>query len=119
MGISRIVFLLTIAIAMAMFVVSERNNTTKIGYQIAELQKSCSELKEKNRYLSYYIDKSKSPDIIAFKVRGMKLSLNRPEELRGTLVSGRTNPKEDTMKTMVSKNLVTQKEPATNRSSHY
>lgn len=120
MGVSRIVFLLAIAIAMAMFVVSERNNTIEIGYQIAKLQKNCVELSEKNRKLGYYVDKLKSPDVIAYKVQSMKLPLNSQEEFRGTLVASRTKPKEDATKTRVNKNLVTQKEPAaTGRTSHY
>ena len=120
MGISRIVFLLSIAIAMAMFVVSERNNTIELGYQIAKLQKSCVELSEKNRNLAYYVDKLKSPDVIAFKVQSMKLALNQQEEFRGTLVASRTKPKEDAAKIRVNKTLVTQKEPATTgRSLHY
>ncbi|MBI5309186.1 MAG: hypothetical protein HZB37_12875 [Planctomycetes bacterium] len=120
MGVSRIVFLLAIAIAMAMFVVSERNNTIEIGYQIAKLQKSCAELSEKNRNLAYYVDKLKSPDVIAYKVQSMKLSLNQQQEFRGTLVASRTQPKEDATKLRINRNLVTQKEPATTgRSSHY
>lgn len=120
MGVSRIVFLFVIAIAMAMFVVSERNKSIEIGYQIAKLQKSCSELSEKNRKLGYYVDKLKSPDVIAYKVQSMKLSLNPQEELRGTLVASRTKPKDDATKTRWSKNLYTQKEPATtSRSSRY
>ncbi len=120
MGISRIVFLLSIAIAMAMFVVSERNNTIEIGYQIAKLQKSCVELSEKNRNLAYYVDKLKSPDVIAYKVQSMKLVLNPQEEFRGTLVASRTKTKEDATKIRLNKTLVTQKEPATTgRSLHY
>lgn len=120
MGVSRIVFLLSIAIAMAMFVVSERNNTIEIGYQIAKLQKSCVELSEKNRNLAYYVDKLKSPDVIAYKVQSMKLALNPQEEFRGTLVASRTKQKEDATKIRVNKTLVTQKEPATTgRSLHY
>lgn len=120
MGISRIVFLLSIAIAMAMFVVSERNNTVEIGYQIAKLQKSCAELSEKNRNLAYYVDKLKSPDVIAYKVQSMKLALNPQEEFHGTLVASRTKLKEDATKVRVNKTLVTQKEPATTgRSPHY
>jgi len=120
MGISRIVFLLAIAIAMAMFVVSERNNTIEIGYQIAKLQKSCAELSEKNRKLAHYVDKLKSPDVIAYKVQSMNLALSPQEEFRGTLVASRTKPKEDTTKIRINKTLVTQKEPATTgRSSHY
>ena len=121
MGISRIVFLLAIAIAMAMFVVSERNNTIEIGYQIAKLQKSCAELSEKNRNLAYYVNKLKSPDVIAYKVQSKKLvHLNPQEEFRVTLVDNRAKQKEVATKIRTNKTLVTQKEPATTgRSSHY
>ena len=121
MGISRIVFLLSIAIAMAMFVVSERNNTIEIGYQIAKLQKSCGELSEQNRKLTHYVEKLKSPDVIAYTVQSMKLAhLNPQEEFRGTLVASRTKQKEDATKIRLNKTLVTQKEPATTgRSLHY
>lgn len=120
MGISRIVFLMSITIAMAMFVVSERKNTTKIGYQMAELQKSCAELSEKNRNLAHYVDKMKSSSVIAYKVQSMKLALNQQEEFRGTLVANRIKTTEDATKIRVNKTLVTQKEPATTgRSSHY
>ena len=120
MGITRIVFLMSITIAMAMFVVSERNNTIEIGYQMAKLQKSCAELSEKNRNLAHYVDKMKSSSVIAYKVQSMKLALNQQEEFRGTLVASRTKTKEDATKIRVNKTLVTQKEPAaTGRSSHY
>ena len=120
MGISRVIFLLSIAITMAMFVVSERNSTIEIGYQIAKLQKSCVELSEKNRKLAYDVDNQKSPNAIACKVQFMKLALNPQEEFRGTLVASRTKLKEDTAKIRVNKTLVTQKEPATTgRSLHY
>ena len=108
------------AIAMAMFVVSERNNSIEIGYQIAKLQKSCSELSEKNRTLGYYVDKLKSADVIAYKVQSMKLVLNQPEELRGTLVASKTKANDVAAKARISKNLYTQREPATtSRSSRY
>lgn len=114
MGVLRILLVFAITIMMAMFVVLERNKIIKIGYQVAKLQRNCTELSEKNRKLSYYVGKLKSPEIIAYKVQSLKLPLILQEDSSGIMVASQIKLKEDVTKPVkmnLNKDLYTQKEP--------
>jgi len=123
MGVSRILVMFTIAIAMAMFVVWERNNIIEIGYQVAKLQRDCDELSEANRKLNYYVSRLKSPENIVYKVQSLKLPLILQEDSSGIMIAGQIKLKENVlkaMKTSLNKDLYTQKEPILNCCSlHY
>lgn len=75
MGMSRFLIMFAIIIMMAMLIVWERNKTYEIGYHVANLQKECAELTEKNRKLNYYVSVLKSTEIIALKVQTLNLPL--------------------------------------------
>lgn len=120
MGVSRILVLFVIAIAMAVFVVWERNKIIEIGYQVAKLQRDCDELSETNRKLNYYVGRLKKPENIVSKVQSLKLPLILQEDLSGTMVAGQIKLKEKTMKENQNKDLYTQKRPLLNCCSlHY
>lgn len=110
--------MLTIAIAMAMFVVSERNKIIEIGYQVAKLQRNCDELSEKNRKLNYHVSRLKSPEVIVYKVQSLKLPLIPQEDTSGIMIAGRIKLKENNairaQKMSVNKDLYTQKGPLLN-----
>jgi hypothetical protein len=101
-----------IAIAMAVFVVWERNKIIEIGYQVAKLQRNCDELLEANRKLNYYVGRLKTPENIVYKVQSLKMPLVLQEDTSGIMVAGYIRPKESTMsavKTKLNKDLYTQK----------
>ncbi|TVM00330.1 MAG: hypothetical protein CV087_14460 [Candidatus Brocadia sp. WS118] len=111
MGISRMLLMFTITIAMAIFVVSERNKIIETGYSVAKLQKNCDELSEKNRKLNYYVDRLKSPEVIVYKVQSLKLPLV-PQEDEAGMIAWHIKLKKDVMKamkTVVHKDVFTQK----------
>lgn len=111
MGVSRILLLFVITIAMAMFVVSERNKIIEIGYQVAKLQRNCDELSEKNRKLNYYVSRLQSPEVIVYKVQSLKLPLVHQEDQAG-MIAVQVKPKEDVIKAMkkvINKDFYTQK----------
>lgn len=111
MGVSRILLLFVITIAMAMFVVSERNRIIEIGYQVAKLQRSCDELSEKNRKLNYYVSRLQSPEVIVYKVQSLKLPL-APQEDQAGMIAVQVKLKEDVIKAMkkvINKDFYTQK----------
>ncbi|MDN3514849.1 MAG: hypothetical protein NG747_10660 [Candidatus Brocadia sp.] len=113
MGLSRILAMFIIAIAMALFVVWERNKIIEIGYQVAKLQRNCDELSEKNRKLSYYVGRLKSPENIVSKVQSLKLPLVLQGDLSGVMIAGHRKLQENVisaMKTSANKDLYTQKE---------
>ena len=117
-GISRILLVFTIIITMALFVVWERNKTIELGYQVAKLQRNCAELSEKNRKLNYYVNRLKSPEVIAFKIRSLKLPLIQQEETSYMTAMGRQSQLKENLtkpiKTGLNKDLYTQKEPILN-----
>lgn len=99
---------------MAMFIVLEKNRIIEIGYQIAKLQKNCAELSEKNRKLNYYVNRLKSPEIIAYKVQSLKLPLIPQDDSPGIMVAGQIMSKESMMKTVKmnsNKDLYTLRKP--------
>src|SRR3990167_8756798 len=107
MGMSRIILIFIITIAMAMFVALERNKTLEVGYQIAKLQKNYAELEE-----NYKVSRLKKPEIIAMKVQSLKLPLTIQEERTGIILMGQKF-KDNVMKatdTNFIKDLYTQKE---------
>lgn len=111
MGISRMVLMFTITIAMAIFVVSERNKIIETGYLVAKLQRNCDELVEKNRKLNYYVGRLKSPEVIVYKVQSLKLPIV-PQEGETGMIAGHIKLKKDVMKamkTVVHKDIFTQK----------
>jgi ligand-binding sensor protein len=103
----------TIAIAMAMVVVWERNKIIEIGYQVAKLQRNCDELLESNRKLNYYVSRLKSPENIVYKVQSLKLPLILQEDSSGIMIAGQIKLKENVTKAPkinLNKDLYTQKE---------
>ncbi|MFN3531477.1 MAG: hypothetical protein ACK41Q_03035 [Candidatus Brocadia sp.] len=112
MGVSRILVMFIIAIAMAVFVVWERNKIIEIGYQVAKLQRNCDELSEENRKLNYYVGRLKTPENIVYKVQSLKLPLILQEDSSGIMIAGQIKLKENVtkaMKTNLNKDLYTQK----------
>lgn len=123
MGVSRMLVMFTTAIAMAVFVVWERNKIIEIGYQVAKLQKECDELSEANRKLNYHVGRLKSPENIVYKVQSFKLPLILREDSSGIMIAGQIKLKEDALKVKkmnYHKGLYTQKDPLLNCCSlHY
>ena len=112
MGISRILLVFTIAIIMAMFLVWERNKIIELGYQVARLQKNCSELSEKNKKLNYHVNRLKSPQIIVYKIQSLKMPLIPQDATLGIIMMGQTKFQENvakSLKTSLNKDLYTQK----------
>ena len=112
MGVSRILLVFTIAIIMAMFLVWERNKIIELGYQVARLQKNCTELSEKNRKLNYHVDRLKSPQIIVYKIQSLKMPLIPQDATLGIIMMGQTKFQENvakSLKTSLNKDLYTQK----------
>ena len=112
MGVSRILLVFTIAIIMAMFLVWERNKIIELGYQVARLQKNCTELSEKNRKLNYHVNRLKSPQIIVYKIQSLKMPLIPQDATLGIIMMGQTKFQENvakSLKTSLNKDLYTQK----------
>ena len=117
MGVSRILLVFTIAIIMAMFLVWERNKIIELGYQVARLQKNCTELSEKNRKLNYHVDRLKSPQIIVYKIQSLKMPLIPQDETSGIIMMGQAKFQENvakSQKTSLNKDLYTQKDQILN-----
>ena len=113
MGVSRILLVFTIAIIMAMFLVWERNKIIELGYQVAKLQKNCTELSEKNRKLNYHVDRLKSPQIIVYKIQSLKMPIIPQDETSGIIMMGQAKFQENvakSLKTSLNKDLYTQKD---------
>ena len=113
MGVSRILLVFTIAIVMAMFLVWERNKIIESGYQVARLQKNCTELSEKNRKLNYHVNRLKSPQIIVYKIQSLKMPLIPQDETSGIIMMGQAKFQENvakSLKTSLNKDLYTQKD---------
>ena len=117
MGVSRILLVFTIAIILAMFLVWERNKMIELGYQVAKLQKNCTELSEKNRKLNYHVDRLKSPQIIVYKIQSLKMSLVPQDATSGIIMLGQAKFQENvakSQKTSLNKDLYTQKDQILN-----
>jgi len=117
MGVSRILLVFTIAIILAMFLVWERNKTIELGYQVAKLQKNCTELSEKNRKLNYHVDRLKSPQIIVYKIQSLKMPLVPQDATSGIIMMGQAKFQENvakSLKTSLNKDLYTQKDQIIN-----
>jgi hypothetical protein len=117
MGVSRILLVFTIAIMMAMFLVWERNKMIELGYQVAKLQKNCTELSEKNRKLNYHVDRLKSPQIIVYKIQSLKMPLVPQDATSGIIMMGQAKFQENvakSQKTSLNKDLYTQKDQILN-----
>ena len=117
MSISRILLVFTIAIIMAMFLVWERNKMIELGYQVARLQKNCTELSEKNRKLNYHVDRLKSPQIIVYKIESLKMPLVPQDATSGIIMMGLAKFQENvakSQKTSLNKDLHTQKDQILN-----
>lgn len=112
MGVSRILLVFIIAIVMAMFLVWERNKTIELGYQVAKLQKNCTELSEKNRKLNYHVNRLKSPQMIVYKIQSLKMPLVPQDATSGIIMMGQAKFQENmakSQKTSLNKDLYTQK----------
>lgn len=117
MGVSRILLVFTIAIILAMFLVWERNKMIELGYQVARLQKNCTELSEKNRKLNYHVDRLKSPQIIVYKIQSLKIPLVPQDATSGIIMMGQAKFQENvakSQKTSLNKDLYTQKDQILN-----
>jgi len=117
MGVSRILLVFTIAIILAMFLVWERNKMIELGYQVAKLQKNCTELSEKNRKLNYHVDRLKSPQIIVYKIQSLKMPLVPQDATSGIIMMGQAKFQENmakSQKTSLNKDLYTQKDQILN-----
>ena len=102
---------------MAMFLVWERNKIIELGYQVAKLQKNCTELSEKNRKLNYYVNRLKSPQIIAYKIQSLNIALVPQDETSGIIMMGQAKFQESvakSLKTSLNKDLYTQKDQILN-----
>ncbi len=111
-GVSRMLLVFAIAISMAMFLVWERNKIIELGYQVAKLQKNCTDLSEKNRKLNYHVDRLKSPQIIVYKIQSLKMPLVPQDATSGIIMLGQTKLQENvakSLKTSMNKDLYTQK----------
>ncbi|MDR4508818.1 MAG: hypothetical protein MRJ65_11390 [Candidatus Brocadiaceae bacterium] len=108
---SRLLLIFLIVIAMAMFVVWERNKIIVTGYQVARLQKSCMELSEKNRKLNYFVCRLKEPKIIISKVELFKIPIIPGENAFGVTVVKEEKSREvsqRTIKISMKNNLYTE-----------
>lgn len=117
MGVSRILLVFIIAIVMAMFLVWERNKIIESGYQVARLQKNCTELSEKNRKLNYHVNRLKSPQIIVYKIQSLKMPLVPQDATSGIIMLGQAKFQENvakSQKTSLNKDLYTQKDQILN-----
>lgn len=117
MGVSRVLLVFIIAIVMAMFLVWERNKTIELGYQVAKLQKNCTELSEKNRKLNYHVNRLKSPQIIVYKIQSLKMPLVPQDATSGIIMLGQAKFQENvakSQKTSLNKDLYTQKDQILN-----
>ena len=117
MGVSRMLLVFTIAIIMAMFLVWERNKMIELGYQVAKLQKNCTELSEKNRKLNYHVNRLKSPQIIVYKIQSLKMPLVPQDATSGIIMLGQAKFQENvakSQKTSLNKDLYTQKDQILN-----
>ena len=117
MGVSRILLVFIIAIGMAMLLVWERNKIIESGYQVAKLQKNCTELSEKNRKLNYHVNRLKSPQIIVYKIQSLKMSLVPQDATSGIIMLGQAKFQENvakSQKTSLNKDLYTQKDQILN-----
>lgn len=117
MGVSRILLVFTIAIILAMFLVWERNKMIELGYQVAKLQKNCTELSEKNRKLNYYVNRLKSPQVIVYKIQSLKMPLVPQDATSGIIMMGQAKFQENmakSQKTSLNKDLYTQKDQILN-----
>ena len=116
-GVSRMLLVFAIAIIMAMLLVWERNKIIELGYQVAKLQKNCTELSEKNRKLNYHVDRLKSPQIIVYKIESLKMPLVPQDVTSGIIMWGQTKLQENvakSLKTSMNKDLYTQKDQILN-----
>jgi hypothetical protein len=117
MSVSRILLVFTIAIILAMLLVWERNKTIELGYQVAKLQKNCTELSEKNRKLNYHVNRLKSPQIIVYKIQSLKMPLVPQDATSGIIMMGQAKFQENvakSQKTSLNKDLYTQKDQILN-----
>jgi len=117
MGVSRILLVFIIAIGMAMLLVWERNKIIESGYQVAKLQKNCTELSEKNRKLNYHVNRLKSPQIIVYKIQSLKMPLVPQDATSGIIMLGQAKFQENvakSQKTSLNKDLYTQKDQILN-----
>ena len=117
MGVSRMLLVFAIAIIMAMLLVWERNKIIELGYQVAKLQKNCTDLSEKNRKLNYHVDRLKSPQIIVYKIESLKMPLVPQDVTSGIIMLGQTKLQENvakSLKTSMNKDLYTQKDQILN-----
>lgn len=117
MGVSRMLLVFAIAIIMAMLLVWERNKIMELGYQVAKLQKNCTELSEKNRKLNYHVDRLKSPQIIVYKIQSLKMPLVPQDATSGIIMLGQAKLQETvakSLKTSLNKDLYTQKDQILN-----
>jgi len=117
MGVSRMLLVFAIAIIMAMLLVWERNKIIELGYQVAKLQKNCTELSEKNRKLNYHVDRLKSPQIIVYKIQSLKMPLVPQDATSGIIMLGQAKLQETvakSLKTSLNKDLYTQKDQILN-----
>lgn len=100
MGISRVLFIFVIAIAMAMILVWERNKIIELGYQVARLEKNCTELSEKNRKLHYHVNRLKSTQMIVYKIQSLKIPLIPQDEKSGIIMMGKEKFQENVAKSV-------------------
>ncbi|MCF6157575.1 MAG: hypothetical protein E3K32_03160 [wastewater metagenome] len=117
MSVLRIVVMLSITIMMAVFIVWEKNKIIMIGYQVAKLQENCAELSEENRKMNYYVNRLKSPEVIAHKVQTLRLPLLLEGSVLGTVVASQTKMEGKATRSVKAgrnKYLYTQKEPVLN-----
>ncbi len=67
--------LVVFVVAMSMYLVWQRSETRRIGYECGALHRQALQLQEENRRLLSEISALKSPQLIALKARSMDLGL--------------------------------------------
>jgi len=75
MSATRTVILVACAVTMGMFLVWQRSEIRRVGYQCGSLQKRAMQLEEENRRLLSDVCALKSPQLVMSKARSMELGL--------------------------------------------
>ena len=73
--------LVVLAVAAALFVISERSAITRGGYRVARLECERTRLVERNRQLEAQVARLKTPARLVDRIKALDLELVPPEEV--------------------------------------
>lgn len=93
MGTKSFLMLVVTCVAMAMFLVWQRSETRRMGYESGMLQRRAIQLEEENRRLLSEICILKAPQYLAEKVRAMELNLKEADVARPALSEAKPEDK--------------------------